>query len=170
MALATLHLAAIPLLAGLAAGTGAVATYVSVPADAPAAAAQVQPCSAQAWPYIDRACVVDGSDETRKVRIVTAPRAGAAFETRWANLEASVRQATPPGMTSSDGVLRAPQNVDAIPTAPAAPPPKAKRSEKQSQPRRSERIAREVYRVPSTRDGEPRDVLVTRPVRLDFLR
>ena len=100
MALATLHIAAIPLLAGLAAGTGAVATYVAVPAGAPATT-QVQPCSAQTWPYIDRACVSDAApapQEPRKVRIVTTLRAGAAFDARWSNL---------PGMTTSDGLSAA---------------------------------------------------------------
>jgi hypothetical protein len=160
MALATLHVAAIPLLAGLAAGTGAVATYVTAPAEAQApATAQVRPCEAQTWPYIDRACVTDAAPQTQAVRIVTAPRAEDAFEARWSDL---------PGMTSSDGVLRAPQNIEAIPDAPAAAPPKAKRSEKKSQPRRSERIVREVYRVPSQDSGEPREILVTRPARLDF--
>jgi hypothetical protein len=159
MALATLHVAAIPLLAGLAAGTGAVATYVTVPADTPAPAAQVRPCEAQTWPYIDRACVSDAADEARAVRVVTAPRSEDAFEARWTDL---------PGMTSSDGVLRKPQSIEAIPDA-AVPSPKAKRSEKKPQPRRSERIAREVYQVPSS-NGEPREVLVTRPVRMDFIR
>jgi hypothetical protein len=160
MALATLHVAAIPLLAGLAAGTGAVATYVAAPADTAAPVAQVRPCEAQTWPYIDRACVSDAAEEARAVRVVTAPRSEDAFEARWADL---------PGMTSSDGVLRKPQNIEAIPDTPA-PPPKVKRSEKKPQPRRTERIARQVYRVPSANGGEPREVLVTRPARLDFFR
>jgi len=163
MALATLHLAAIPLLDGLAAGTGAVATYVAVPAGAPATA-QVQPCSAQTWPYIDRACVADAAPQVtdaapQKVRIVTAPRADEAFDARWSNL---------PGMTTSDGVLRAPQNVDAIPDAPAAAPAKPKRSE--AKPEKRKRVTAQRYAVTAERDGTTREVYVVRPARLDFFR
>lgn len=160
MALATLHLAAIPLLAGLAAGTGAVATYVATPAEAPAtAAAQVQPCEAQTWPYIDRACVSDVATTPRKVRVVTTTRPEDAFDARWSDL---------PGMTSSDGVLRAPQNVDAIPTAPAAAPAKQKRSE--TKPAKPKRVTAQRYTVPAERRGATREVYVVRPMRLDLFR
>ncbi|MEA2930437.1 MAG: hypothetical protein QOG38_2865, partial [Hyphomicrobiales bacterium] len=68
MALATLQIAAIPVLAGLAAGTGAVATYVAVPANPAAvtAAAPQRDCSVQTWPYVDRACVAVAPQEQRK--------------------------------------------------------------------------------------------------------
>lgn len=158
MALATLHIAAIPLLAGLAAGTGAVATYVAVPAPEAATVSQVEPCSAQTWPYVDRSCVSDASaPRQRGVRVVMTERPGSAFEARWASTTPDPAQSSPlPGMTTSDGVLRAPQNIDAIPNAPAAaPPPRAKRSE--AKPEKRPR-------------GEAREVYVVRPLRLDSFR
>ena len=188
MALATLHLAAIPLLAGLAAGTGAVATYVVAPDTATAPAmAQNRPCEAQTWPYIDRACVTATSSAVRepdKVRIVTAPRPNDAFEVRWTDVRpvstessqpmSAPSAAAPVGLTTSDGVLRQPQNVDAIPNAaPVAAPARGKRSDVKRQPKQNRgeaRVATQPYQVPAERSGETRQVYVTRPLRLDLFR
>lgn len=173
MALATLQIAAIPVLAGLAAGTGAVATYVANPANPAAmtAAAPARDCSIQTWPYIDRACVAAVPQEERKVRLVTAPRPEEAFEARFASVEQPMSRpssAAPAGLTTSDGVLRQPQNVDAIPNAPAAAPAKAKRSEVKREKRT--RATAQPYQVPAERSGETRQVYVLRPLRLDLFR
>jgi len=179
MALATLQIAAIPVLAGLAAGTGAVATYVASP-PAVATAAAPQDCSAQTWPYVDRACVAAASAprDERKVRLVAAPRPAGAFETRWAEATPADQPmsrpsaAAPAGLTTSDGVLRQPQNIDAIPDAPAATPAKAKRSDvkREKRARDATRVATQPYQVPAERSGETREVYVVRPLRLDLFR
>jgi len=175
MALATLQIAAIPVLAGLAAGTGAVATYVASPATPTVAtAASARDCSAQTWPYIDRACVAAAStaQEERKVRLVTAPRPDDVFEARWSapaeQPMARPSAAAPAGLTTSDGVLRQPQNIDAIPNAPAAAPAKAKRSDVKREKRA--RVTAQPYAVPTERSGETRQVYVVRPLRLDLFR
>ena len=174
MALATLHIAAIPVLAGLAAGTGAVATYVASPPATTAAAPR--DCSAQTWPYVDRACVAAASAprEERKVRLVAAPRPDGAFETRWVEVTPADQPmsrpspAAPAGLTTSDGVLRQPQNIDAIPYAPVAAPAKAKRSDVKREKRT--RVTAQSYQVPAERGGETRQVYVVRPLRLDLFR
>jgi hypothetical protein len=168
MALATLHLAAIPFLASLAAGTGVVATYVAVPATPAIEAAAAPDCSAQAWPYADRTCVADAGLATgRKVRVVTAPRPGEAFAVRWAEVPAPP-VAAPAGFTTSDGVLRAPQNPEAIPDAPVTTP-KAKRHEVKREKRTHEasRVATQPYQAPAERSDETREVTVIRPLRYD---
>jgi hypothetical protein len=173
MALATLHIAAIPVLAGLAAGTGAVATYVASP-PALTVATVTSPqrdCSAQTWPYIDRACVATAPQEERKVRLVTAPRPEEAFDARFAPAEQPMSRpsaAAPAGLTTSDGVLRQPQNPDAIPNAPVAAPAKAKRSDVKREKRT--RVTAQPYQVPAERSGETRQVYVVRPLRLDLFR
>src|SRR4051812_21699853 len=94
---------AIPVLAGLAAGTGALGAYVVSPSaatsaprmtvaalpSAPAAAttpaateqattpakpAAKPSCEQQTWPYLDGRCI-GRSNETRNVRVVMTPRA-----------------------------------------------------------------------------------------------
>jgi hypothetical protein len=173
MALATLHIAAIPVLAGLAAGTGAVATYVASPANPTAitAAALERDCSVQTWPYIDRACVTAAPQEERKVRLVTAPRPEEAFDARFAPTEQPMSRpsaAAPAGLTTSDGVLRQPQNPDAIPNAPVAAPVKARRGDLKRE--RRTRVTAQSYQVPAERGGETRQVYVVRPLRLDLFR
>ena len=66
MALTALNLAALPVIAGLMAGTGAMAAYVVGPTRAPAAvsgpevaAPKPKACEAQTWPYIEGRCVGD---------------------------------------------------------------------------------------------------------------
>jgi hypothetical protein len=180
MALATLQIAAIPVLAGLAAGTGAVATYVASPP--PVTTAASPDCSAQTWPYIDRACVAAAAAaprEERRIRLVAQPRVNGAFETRWADITPSgdpmsrPSAAAPAGLTTSDGVLRQPQNIDAIPNAPATgTPAKAKRGDikREKRTRDATRVATQPYQVPAERSGETRQVTVVRPLRLDLFR
>jgi hypothetical protein len=190
MALTTLNLAAlpvkfvaIPLLAGLAAGTGAVAAYVSGPTPAISASAGTQvaalqsttmapapavateqaapakpeakpSCEKQTWPYLDNRCIARGSDPARKVRLVVAPRAG---------------EAAPPAATAnlitSDTVLRGPG------VAPESnEQPVVKKTPKRSETRRSRgrdefRRVYSVYSVPSA--GSTKPVIVVRPLRRD---
>src|SRR6266850_3293582 len=132
MALVTLNLAAlpvkfvaIPVLAGLAAGTGAVAAYVTAPVPAVTASAattvaalprtstgsvtteQGNPakpstkpsCERETWPYIDNRCMTRrGNEPARQVRLVMAPREG----------DAVPNTAAAPTLVTSDTVLRGP--------------------------------------------------------------
>jgi hypothetical protein len=171
MALATLHIAMIPVLAGLAAGTGAIATYGPAPA-APAVAAAEAPardCRTQAWPYVDRSCVVNASTATdRAVRVVTPSRPSEAFQARWVDVPPTPVTPAGPGLTTSDGVLRGPQNVDAIADVPAQPP-KAKRHEVKRE-KRTRDVAHaptQRFEVPVERSDETREVIVIRPLRYD---
>jgi hypothetical protein len=173
---------AIPVLAGLAAGTGAVAAYVTGPTPAisasagtqvaalpstsvaaPAAASPTEQatsakpdtkpsCEQQTWPYLDNRCIARGNEAGRNVRLVVAPRAGEAVPPATANL------------VTSDTVLRGPGVSD----QPVAKKP-AKRSETRRQ--RSREASRDgfnrVYSVYSVPSGEStRPVIVVRPLRL----
>lgn len=188
MNLATLPVkfAAIPILAGLAAGTGAVAAYVAsptptisasagtqvaalpqtsaapVPVVAPAQATSAKPdaklsCERQTWPYLDNRCVARGNEAGRNVRFVVAPRAG---------------DAAPPAATAnlvtSSTVLRGPGVAPEVSDQPAVKKP-AKRSETRRQRNREtnrDGFSRgySVYSVPSGERTKP--VIVVRPLRL----
>ena len=188
MALTTLNFAAIPVklampaLAGLVAGTGAVAAYVSGPASAakepvqvvaalpaatssaPVASEQIAPlkpakkpsCQEQTWPYIDNRCIArQGNEAARHVRVVMAPRASDA------DLPGSG-----PKLVTSDGVLRGPG------VAPEAdvPKPAAKKPVRSSESRRARnsdefRRTYSVYSVPSADSTKP--VIVVRPLRVN---
>src|ERR1051326_9085296 len=101
MAMTVLHLAGPPLIAGLMAGTGAIAP-------------PAEPCGAQTWPYIDNRCVAAGTHEKRKVRVVMAPRDGvsaAASETSAAAPAAMPKMdaptpAAPEHLVTRDAVAR----------------------------------------------------------------
>ena len=187
----TLNLAVLPVVASLVAGTGALATYATAPAvPAPASvfapqAAAVAPeaarpspapqaassCDAQTWPYIDPSCMKKSADE-RKVRVVTAPRASELPEAG-TRLHIPAPQnpnvtpvATPPGMISSDTVLRSPDIV--------IPPRKMSKREKRAEQRRERRERRfdaQSYQVPGEAyDRRPRAVTVVRPLRIEAYR
>ena len=176
MALTTLNLAtlplkfAIPVLAGLAAGTGGVAAYVTAPATAVAAlpspapvateqgqAAPARPntkpsCERETWPYIDNRCITRrGNESERKVRFVMAPRVSDAAPS-----------AASPDLVTSDTVLRGPVVAPEANEQPVKKP--AKRSERRSERRQVQR-GYSVYSVPS-RGGE-KPVIVVRPLRLN---
>src|SRR5437764_8227708 len=111
---------AIPVLAGLAAGTGAVGAYVATPTatapitvaalpaastpTAPVASEQATPakpdakpsCEKQTWPYLDNRCLAR-LDPARKVRLVAAPRESDAAPS-----------AASPDLVTSNTVLRGP--------------------------------------------------------------
>ena len=121
MALATLHIAAIPIAAGLLAGTGAVTAYVASPAQtapqviataaAPIASQASRPCAEQAWPYIDQKCIASATGRT--VRLISAPRGGEAAGDASAPVtsgaSAAAARAAEPGLVTGDTVLRQPQ-------------------------------------------------------------
>ena len=84
------------------------------PSPAPQAASS---CNAQTWPFIDASCAKTSADD-RKVRVVAAPRDRASCRTPARALHIPAPQnpnvtpvALPPGMTSSDTVLRSPDIV-----------------------------------------------------------
>ncbi len=185
----TLNLAMLPVMASLVAGTGALATYsttsntsrdtaavqtvaavgpevasVSKAVPSPAAPA-VRACDAQAWPYIDASCTRTSADD-RKVRVVAAPRSSELPEgtARLHIPNPNAPAATPPGMVSSDTVLRSPDIV--------VPPRKLSKREKRAEQRRERRFETRSYAVPSeARDQQRlRPVVVVRPLRLEAFR
>jgi len=174
-----LKFVAVPILAGLAAGTGAVAAYVTSPTPAISASAGTQvaalpqtspapavpveateqatpaksdtklSCERQTWPYLDNRCIARGNDAGRNVRVVLAPRAG----------DAALPAATA-NLVTSNTVLRGPG------VAPEAnEQPVVKKAPKRSETRRQRNRAYSVYSVPSA--GGTRPVIVVRPLRLD---
>jgi len=174
----------LPVVATLVAGTGALATYATAPRDTTApqtvalapdaapvskavpspAAPAANACDAQTWPYIDASCTKTSAD--RKVRLVTAPRASEMPEgSARLHIPAPPNPnvypvALPPGMTSSDTVLRSPNIV--------VPPPKLSKREKRTEQRRERRERRwaaQSYSVPGEGyDRRDRPVIVVRPL------
>lgn len=175
-ALIPAKLAAIPVVAGLAVGTAAGASFVTGPsyepaakapqvaavsapavmpaAEAPPAAAPTtatRPCEAQTWPYLDAKCMA-GTAQEKRVRFVNAPRPGEATDAK-----------TEAPLTTRDTVLRQPQNIDAVPEA--KPAPRAKRSD--TRRKRDRRFTTQAYQVPNELGQYGRPVIVVRPLRLD---
>jgi hypothetical protein len=143
---------------------------VSKAVPSPAAPA-VNSCDAQAWPYIDASCAKTSADD-RKVRVVTAPRSSELPEGT-ARLHIPAPQnpnvkpvALPPGMMSSDTVLRSPDIV--------VPSPKLSKREKRTEQRRDRRDRRwaaQSYSVPGEGyDRQSRAVMVVRPLRIEAYR
>jgi hypothetical protein len=183
MALTALNLAALPVIAGLMAGTGAMAAYVVGPTSAPvsvsaargATAPQVKPCEAQTWPYIDSRCAATSAQQNRKVRLVMAPRDGAsdvaALDASGA-APAAIRKmdaplpAAPEQLVTRDAVAR---SVETAP--PAAMQQVSKRAAKR-RVREERRLARLAYQVPSETIGrrDRRPLIVVRPLRLDIFK
>ena len=167
---------AIPVLAGLAAGTGAVGAYVATPAatapitvaalpaastpTAPVASEQATPakpdakpsCEKQTWPYLDNRCLAR-IDPARKVRLVAAPRDGEATPTD-----------APAALVTSDTVLRGPDVAPEVKEQPAPKKP-TKRSAKPQQNRDGFKRVYSVYSVPSGESTKP--VIVVRPLPLN---
>lgn len=190
MALATLHIAAIPVLAGLVAGTGAVAAFVSggqpvksavVSTEPPETAKQpAKSCDAQTWPYIEQRCLA-GRATTDKppVRLVSAPASAPAQQ---ANATPAPSNAAPAAaapasgnLVTRDTVLRAPHFTNTIAAVPDTVVPEKRVTRKQArrearQQRAERRLSAQAYQVPSeTRYGD-RPVIVVRPLRLDAFR
>jgi len=188
MALATLHLAAIPVFAGLLAGSGAVATFIAAPSSPAVVSAAaspvlanpaqqaVLPCTAQTWPYIDPKCISSANDQRRTVRLVAAPRSDEAGEANASapvssTTSAAAARAADPSLATSDTVLRQPQPQASkdIQPEPQASKPRTKRGETRRQ--RDRRWAAQSYQVPSEFQGRAgRPVIVVRPLRLEAFR
>ena len=167
---------AIPVLAGLAAGTVAVGAYVATPTAtapitvaalpststpaAPVASEQATPakpdakpsCEKQTWPYLDNRCLAR-IDPARKVRLVAAPRDGEATPTD-----------APAALVTSDTVLRGPDVAPEVKEQPAPKKP-TKRSAKPQQNRDGFKRVYSVYSVPSGESTKP--VIVVRPLPLN---
>ncbi len=190
----TFNLAAIPLkyvafpvVVGLAAGTGALAAYVTTgsapaarepaaivaalpaPSTAPTAAAvtieQINPakparklsCEEQTWPYIDNRCIARKGDEPARAVRVVAAPR---------DDDGVVTSRKGPKLITSDGVLRGP-GVAPEADAPKAKPatPTVKKVAKRSDRRQGRDEFRSVYSVPSGDSTKP--VIVVRPLRVN---
>jgi hypothetical protein len=162
------------MIAGLAAGGGALANYAGgSPAQVETARVEIakpadRPCEAQTWPYLDTKCLSQASK--RSVRMVMASRAEATDATEDAAAPTTVptmipqaaaapdRATLPPALTSGSAVLYQPQ--------PAAPATKAPRKRSERTARRSARL----YQVPSESRSASGAMIVVRPLRLDAFR
>jgi len=170
----TLNLVAVPVLAALVAGTGAVSAFVSAGSPAATAGQTDQTCAAQTWPYIDGKCMTS-SPARAPVRMVMAPRSN---EDERAGL-GSVSPATLPAVTAPTAPAAAPQGAPTLtsrdtvlrqPDASAPPPKVGKSREKRSDQRRERRLVTQAYQVPGEFDRRSRAVLVVRPLRLEAFR
>jgi len=187
MALTALNLAALPLIAGLMAGTGAMGAYVigptftpvsaavSAPAAAAVSAPKLKPCEQQTWPYIENRCVATGVQQNRKVRLVAAPRDGvsdvAAPEASGTAPDAAPKLDAPAPAAAEKLVTRDAVGRSVETAPPAATPQNSKRVEKQRL-RGERKRARQIYQVPSEASGrrDTRPVIVVRPLRLEAFR
>jgi hypothetical protein len=189
MALTALNIAALPLIAGLMAGTGAMGAYVIGPASTPASASaptsaastvsapKSKPCEQQTWPYIENRCVATSAQQNRKVRLVMAPRDGvsdvaAPEASGTAPVAASQMDAPAPTaaekLVTRDAVGRP---VEAAPPAALPAPQNSRRAEKR-RVREERKLTRQAYQVPSEANGrrDTRPVIVVRPLRLDTFK
>jgi hypothetical protein len=185
-----LKLVAFPVVAGLAAGTGALAAYVTAPAPpapvkepaavvaalpaspvsvAPAAATeQITPaksikkpsCEAQTWPYIDNRCIARKGGE--------APR-NVRLVMAPRDDDGSVASGNGPKLITSDGVLRGPGVAPEADSPKAkAPAPAVKKAARRADNRRHKdefRRVYSVYSVPSAGSAKP--VIVVRPMNIE---
>ena len=181
---------ALPVVVAFAAGTGALAAYVTNPVPAPVAqrsaaivaalpatstppvtTEQIMPtkakkpsCEQQTWPYIDNRCIARkgdrGAEPTRTVRFVMAPR----------DEDGSAASGKGPKLITSDGVLRGPgvaPEADAPKAKPVTPTVKKAARRANRQPRHGDEFRRvySVYSVPSA--GSTKPVIVVRPMQVE---
>jgi hypothetical protein len=183
MALATVHMAAMPIIAGLVAGTVTTASYVveSSPPTRPAISAGAvvpseRPCSTQTWPYVSQNCLGAAAEGRRKIRVVAAPSGiePVGYANVAAEPEPSAALARGTGLVTGDAVLRQPQNLSATGAeAPIKPSsvakPRVKRTSPGSQGER--RYLAQSYQVPvEMRSAETRPVIVVRPMSVEYIR
>ena len=182
---------ALPVVAGLAAGTGTLAAYVTSPVPAvvakePAAIVAALPvnaipststvtteqitpvkpakklsCEEQTWPYIDNRCIARKGDEPARTVRVV---------TAPRDEDGGAASGKGPRLITSDGVLRGPgvaPEVDGPKAKPVAPTSKkaARRSEARRQGGDDYRRVYSVYSVPSAGGSNP--VIVVRPMRVE---
>jgi hypothetical protein len=179
MALTALNIAALPVIAGLMAGTGAMGAYVigptftpasasvSAPVDAAASAPQVKPCEQQTWPYIENRCVATGVQQNRTVRLVMAPREGGSDVA-----PAVAPKMDAPAPAAAEKLVTRDTVGRSLETAPPAATPQASRRAEKRRVREERKLARQAYQVPSEANGrrDTRPVIVVRPLRLDTFR
>jgi len=183
---------ALPVVAGLAAGTGAIAAYVTTPSapvakepagivsalpvntmpPVPAALAtdQISPakpakklsCEEQTWPYIDNRCIARKGDKGGEP-------ARAVRLVMAPRDDSGTARGNGPQLITSDGVLRGP-GVAPEADAPKAKPvtPTVKKAAKRADRRGRDDFHRvySVYSVPSSVEGS-RPVIVVRPARVE---
>jgi hypothetical protein len=181
---------AFPIVAGLAAGTGALAAYVTTPSApvakepvaivaalpvatmpppaltteqiAPAKAKKLS-CEEQTWPYIDNRCIARKGDKGGE------PTRTVRFVVAPREEGGIVRGASP-RLITSDGVLRGPgvaPEADAPKAKPVTPTVKkaAKRADRRQGRDEAGRVY-SVYSVPSS-DAGSKPVIVVRPARVE---
>jgi hypothetical protein len=187
MALTALNIAALPVIAGLMAGTGAMGAYVigptltpasaSAPVSTAVAAPQTKPCEQQTWPYIENRCVATGVQQNRKVRLVAAPRAGVSdVAVPEASTEASTPDAAPrldaPAPAVAEKLVTRDTVGRSVETAPPAAMPRNSKRVEKHRLREERKLARQAYQVPSEANGrrDTRPVIVVRPLRLEAFR
>ena len=181
---------AFPVVVGLAAGTGALAAYVttgSAPAakepaaivaalPAPSSALaplavtteQITPakpakklsCEEQTWPYIDNRCIARKGEQG-------AEPARAVRLVMPPREEGGIVRGAGPKLITSDGVLRGPGVAPEV-DGPNAKPvtPAVKKAVKRSDRRQGREDSRRVYSVPSA-DGGTKPVIIVRPLRIE---
>jgi hypothetical protein len=187
MALTALNLAALPLIAGLMAGTGAMGAYVIGPAFTPASASvsapvaatvsapQTKPCEQQTWPYIENRCVATGQQQNRKVRLVMAPREGVsdvAAPEASGTAPAAAPKMDAPAPAAAEKLVTRDAVGRPVETAPPAAMPQVSRRVEKRRVREERRLTRRAYQVPSEANGrrDTRPVIVVRPLRLEAFR
>jgi hypothetical protein len=178
---------AFPIVVGLAAGTGALAAYVTTgsapaakepaaivaalpaistaPAPVVVTTEQITPakakkpsCEEQTWPYIDNRCIARKGDKGIE------PARSVRFVMAPRD-EGGIASGNGPKLITSDGVLRGPG------VAPEAEAPKAKpvtptvKKAKRADRRQARDETRSVYSVPSGDSTKP--VIVVRPLRIE---
>jgi hypothetical protein len=201
MALTTFNLAAlpvkfiaVPMLVGLAAGTGAFAAYVRGPAASQTSQAEAPAVIVAALPAISRAPVTTEAERAGPakpgkklsceeqtwpylenrciVRKGTEPARDIRFVMAPREDDRGPSSVTAPQLVTSDGVLRGPgvaPEADSPVVKPATPTVKkaAKRSDLRRQPQGGDEFRRSysVYTVPAANSTKP--VIVVRPLRLN---
>ena len=180
---------AFPIVAGLAAGTGALAAYVTTgsapvakepvaivaalpaPSAAPAPVVvtteQITPvkpakklsCEEQTWPYIDNRCIARKGDKGSE------PARAVRLVTA-PREEGGIVRGAEPKLITSDGVLRGPGVAPEV-DGPKAKPvtPTVKKAAKRADRRQGRDETRSVYSVPSGDSTKP--VIVVRPLRVN---
>jgi hypothetical protein len=178
---------ALPIVAGLAAGTGALAAYVTngsapsarepaaivaalpatttAPAPVVVTTEQITPakpgkklsCEEQTWPYIDNRCIARKGDKGSE------PARSVRFVMAPRD-EGGIASGNGRKLVTSDGVLRGP-GVAPEAEAPKAKPMTAVKKAKRAERRQGRDETRSVYSVPSGDSTKP--VIVVRPLRVN---
>ena len=190
MAFATLPAAAI--LAGLVAGTGVVATYVSTateaqpiqtvvastekPETAKVEAVKIETpksCDTQTWPYIEQRCLAGKTGTDKPVRFVSASTGETIPQANTTPVAKSVPAPDAGQLVSRDTVLRAPNYYNSVPAVPGNLASEQRQTRKQMRrearkQRNDQRWSAQSYQVPAAARYGDRAVIVVRPLREAF--